>query len=222
MFWRQALAVAAKDLRLEVRGREALNTVLPFAAMTLLAFGFAFGPGRDELQGAAPAFLWLAAFFAGILTLRRAYESETENGALEGIILSPADRAAVYIGKTAAALVVLLALQAAAVGLSAVLFGFRTPPNFALLGAVLFLGSLGLATIGSFFSALAAIARAREALLPLLVLPAVAPLLIAAIGATAAALGVGRGAGGWLRLLIGFDVVALAVCLVVFEHVVEE
>lgn len=222
-FMQQAAAVAKKDLRIEVRGKEALNTVAPFVAMTLISFAFAFGPGRDELQGAAPALLWLSALFAALLAVRRAYEAETETGALEGLVLTPADRAAIYLGKLAALFIVLIALQAISVLLIGALFGFGSGLNLPLLAAGVMLGTLGLAIVGSFYSALAAVSRAREALLPLLVMPVVAPLIIAAVRVTQTALGDGQpGTAGWMRMLIGFDVVSLAVAAVAFEHIVEE
>lgn len=222
-FMRQTVAVAAKDLRIEIRGRESLNLVAPFAAMTLLAFGFAFGPGRSDLQRAAPPLVWLAVLFAALLALRRTYESEAQNGALEGLVLSSADRAAIFLGKLAAVVLVLLALQAMTLTLVALMFGFPRSPDVLLVAVSAVLGSLGIAIVGSFYSALAAIARAREALLPLLVLPVIVPVLIAAIRVSEA--GFGHSVGdvtGWIRLLIGFDVVALAVCTVVFEHLLEE
>ena len=223
LFWRQAAAMAVKDLRLESRGREALNIVAPFAAMTLLAFGFAFGPGREELERAASAFLWLTVLFAGILAVRRTYDAEAQNGALEGLLISSADRAAIFVGKLGALLTVMFSLFLFGVVLVALLFGFAAEPNLGLLAAAGTLGSIGFATIGSFYSALAAVARAREALLPLLVLPLVVPLLIAAIRVTDIAIGATSGpAAGWLRLAIGFDVVSLAACVIGFEYVVEE
>lgn len=223
LFWRQAAAVAMKDLRIEVRARESLNLITPFAAMTLLAFGFAFGPGRTELRQAAAPLIWLAVLFAALLALRRSYEAERQNGALEGLVMAAADRAAIFLGKLAAVALVLFVLQAIALTLVGLLFGFSGAPDIALIAASAVLGSLGLAIIGSFYSAMAAIARAREALLPLLVLPVIVPVLIAAIKVSAAGFGqTVDGVGGWIRLLVAFDVVALAVCTVAFEHLVEE
>src|SRR5438128_9402338 len=97
------LAVARKDLRIEVRGRYGLAAVLPFAVTLLIAFGLSLGPGRTLLQQTAPGLLWLAVLFASVLAFRQAYQSESEDGALEELLLSPVDKAAVFLGKALAA-----------------------------------------------------------------------------------------------------------------------
>src|SRR5438876_7123596 len=96
------LAVARKDLRIEVRGRYGLAAVLPFAGTLLIAFGLSLGPGRTLLQQTAPGLLWLAVLFASVLAFRQAYQAEGEDGAMEGLLLSPIDRAAVFLGKASA------------------------------------------------------------------------------------------------------------------------
>ena len=121
-FLRQATAIAAKDLRIEIRGRHALGTLLPFAATLLVSFGFAFGPGRDMLERTAPGLLWMAVLFAAVMAARRAYQAETEDGALEGLLLAPVDKAAVFLGKAAAVALELLALVVAVLLLVVVLF----------------------------------------------------------------------------------------------------
>ena len=101
-FLRQAGVIARKDLRIEVRGRHAVGTMVPFAATILIAFGFAFGPGRDVLERVAPGLLWMALLFSAVMASRRAYQVETEDGALEGLLLAPIDKATVFVGKTVA------------------------------------------------------------------------------------------------------------------------
>ena len=108
MIVRVARTVAAKDLRIEVRSRAALSAVLPFAATVLLALGFALGPDRLLLQQTAPGLLWLAALFASVELCHRSYLTESANGALEGLLLGPADKGAIYLGKAAAAFLQLL------------------------------------------------------------------------------------------------------------------
>ena len=108
---REVAAIAGKDLRLEVRGRYALGAVLPFAATLLITFGLSLGPGRSLLLQAAPGLLWLAVLFASVLSFRRAYEAESEDGALEGLALAPIDRASIFLGKAAAVVVQLWALD---------------------------------------------------------------------------------------------------------------
>jgi len=118
----QASVIARKDLVIEVRGRHALGTLLPFAATVLIAFGFAFGPGRDVLDRVAPGLLWMAVLFSAVIASRRAYQVETEDGALEGLLLAPIDKAAVFLGKAAAVTLELLALVLAVLVLVVLLF----------------------------------------------------------------------------------------------------
>ena len=120
---RQASALAAKDIRIELRGRFVTHAVLPFAATVLVAFGLALGPDRSLLQHTAPALLWLAVLFASVLSFRRSYELEGEDGALEGLILSAVDPAAVFLGKAAAVVGQLLVLELIVTLLVAGLFG---------------------------------------------------------------------------------------------------
>src|SRR5213593_2721333 len=105
------LAVARKDLRIEVRGRYALGAVLPFAATLLIAFGLSLGPGRTLLRETAPGLLWLAVLFASVLASRRAYEAEAEDGAMEGLLLAPVDKAAVFLGKATGVSAQLIVLE---------------------------------------------------------------------------------------------------------------
>lgn len=222
-FLRQAAAVAAKDLRIEVRGRYALGAVLPFAATLLIAFGLSLGPGHALLQETAPGLLWLAVLFAAVLAARRSYEAEGEDGALEGLLLATIDKAAVFLGKAAAVAVQLFLLEAAVILLVTGLFGLSLGREPAVLVAAFGLGTVGLASVGSLFGMLAESPRAREAVFPLLVLPLATPVLIAGVRATAlATAGRGGEAGSWLGLLVAFDLAIVAAGSVVFGHLLED
>lgn len=219
----QSMAVAAKDLRIEVRGRYALGSVLPFAGTLLVAFGLSLGPGRTLLAQTAPGLLWLAVLFASVLSSRRAYEHEGEDGALEGLLLAPIDKAAVFIGKGIAIALQLLALELAVVLLVSVLFDLSLAAAPLTLAAAFLLGTIGLAAVGSLFGVLAEAPRAREAVFPLLVLPLATPVLIAGVRATALATAGRAGeAGGWLGLLLAFDLVFVSVGTLVFGFLLEE
>jgi heme exporter protein B len=220
---RQTAAVAGKDLRIELRGRYALGAVLPFAGTLLIAFGLSLGPGRTLLQETAPGLLWLAVLFASVLSFRRAYEIEGEDGALEGLAIAPIDKAAVFLGKAAAVALQLVALEAVVVLAVAGLFGLSLGGDPLRLAAAFALGTIGLSAIGSLFGVLSESPRAREAVFPLLVLPLVTPVLVAGVRATALATG-GRGgeAGSWLGLLVAFDLVFLAVGTLVFGQLLED
>jgi heme exporter protein B len=222
-FVRQTGAVAGKDLRIEVRGRYALGAVLPFAATLLVAFGLSLGPGRTVLQQTAPGLLWIAVTFAAVLSSRRAYESEAEDGALEGLLLAPVDKAAVYLGKLAAIAAQLLVLEVLVLALTAALFDLSLTGDVAQLAGGFVLGTLGLAGVGALFGALDVSARAREAVFPLLVLPLVAPVLVAGVKSTALATSARGGeAGGWLGLLVAFDVVIIAAGTLVYGQLLED
>jgi len=215
-------AVARKDIRIEVRGRYGLSAVLPFAATVLIAFGLSLGPGRTLLQQTAPGLLWLCVLFASVLSFRRSYEHEGEDGALEGLLLAPVDKAAVFLGKGIAVVLQLLALEVVVVLLVVVLFGLSLGGVPLLVGAFV-LGTIGLAAIGSLFGVLSESPRAREAVFPLLVLPLATPVLVAGVKATQlATAGRGGQVGSWLGILVAFDLVFVAAGTLVFAHLLED
>jgi heme exporter protein B len=219
---RQAAVIAGKDLRVELRGRHALGTLLPFAATLLVAFGFAFGPGRDVLERTAPGLLWMAVLFAAVMAARRAYQAEAEDGALEGLLLAPVDKAAIFLGKLSAIAVELVALVVAVLLLVVVLFDLTLGSPLALAGAFA-LGSVGLAAVGGLFGVVAEAARTREAVFPMLVLPLATPVLIAGVRATdLAATGRAGEAASWLGLLVAFDLVFVSVGILVFGYLMED
>jgi heme exporter protein B len=219
---RHAATIAAKDVRTEIRAKHALATLLPFAATLLVSFGFAFGPGRDVLLRTAPGLLWMAIMFAAVIAARRAYQIESEDGALEGLLLAPIDKAAVFLGKAAAVALQLLMLVACALVLVVVLFDL-TVRGPLVLAAAFGLGAVGLAAVGSLFGVLAEAARTREALFPTLVLPLVTPVLVAGVRATdLAATGRTDEAIAWLGLLVAFDVVFVSLGVLVFGFLMED
>lgn len=219
---RQAAAIAGKDLRIEVRGRHALGTLLPFAGTLLITFGFAFGPGRDVLERIAPGLLWMAALFSAVMAARRSFQSEGEDGALEGILLAPVDKAAVFVGKATAVALELLALVACVLLLVVALFDLALENPLAL-AAAFGLGCVGLAAVGGLFGVVAEAERTREAVFPMLVLPLVTPVLIAGVRATdLATTGRAGEAASWLGLLVAFDVVFVSLGVLVFGHLMED
>jgi heme exporter protein B len=220
---RQAGTIAAKDLRIELRGRHALGTILPFAATLLIAFGLSIGPGRTLLQQTAPGLLWLAMLFASVLAFQQSYDAEGEDAALQGLLLAPVDKAAVFLGKAAAVAVQLVALWVAVLVLVAALFDVSLGGDAGVVVAACLLGTIGLAAVGSLFGVLTESPRAREAVVPLLVLPLAVPVLLSGVKATSLALvGLGSQAGGWIGLLVAFDVVFLSAGMLVFEHLMED
>lgn len=221
-FARTTVDVLAKDIRLELRGRHALNLLLPFVGATFILMGLALGPGRALLGPATSALIWVALLFAALLGVRRAFEAEYEDGALEGIVLAPADKGAIYLGKVLASSVWLFLLGVAAGLMATVLFGVRVAedPLVALGGLVL--GTLGLSAVACFFAGLVVSARAREAILPLLVLPLVVPVAVGAIRATSPGPAGAVDSASWLSLLAAFDAVFLACGVLLFDTVLED
>jgi heme exporter protein B len=223
MVLRQAAAMAGKDLKLEIRSRFGFGAVLPFAATLLLSFGLSLGPGRSLLEETAPGLLWLAVLFASVLSFRQSYQTESEDGAMEGLLLSPFDRAAIFLGKAVAVAVELLALEVVVLFLVGVMFGLSLAKAPAVLAGAFLLGTLGLSAIGSLFGALTESPRAREAIFPLLVLPLATPVLVAGVKATElAAAGRAGEAVSWLGLLVAFDVTFLSVGSLVFGQLLED
>lgn len=219
-----ALTVARKDLLAELRGRHASVSTLFFAAVVLLLFGFALGPDARRLAEAAPGLLWLAIVFAGLLAVARLHELEAEDGALEQLALFAVPRRALYAGKALAAALAMLVLGAVLTLAVAVLYGLDPGAGWLALAGTVLLGGIGLGAAGTFYAALTVRMRAREVLLPLLMLPACAPLLLAAVRASAAAL-TGDPFGelaSWLQLLAVFDLVMLVAGAAAYGFVLDD
>lgn len=221
---RQARAVLWKDLLAERRTKVNFNAVVAFAAVTLLLAGFALGPDAEALRTAAVGIIWLTILFAGVLAFNRSYQSELETGALEMLLHYPGDRRAIFVGKLAANLAFVLLVELVVVPLAAVLYHVEIVHAVPALAAVLFLGTLGFVTLGTFYAAMASRVRAREVLLPLLLFPMLVPLLLAAVECTRAVLH-GDVMGdwrAWLRVLVAFDAIFLVATLLAFDHVIED
>jgi len=218
------LAVFWKDITIEWRARANFNAVAFLAGLILLLFGFALGPDPEALRSAAAGVIWLTVLFSGVLSFNRSYEQELENGALDTLLLYPGDRRSLFVGKLLANLAFVLAVEAVMIPAAAILYDLpllRAAPALAL---IVMLGTLGFVTLGTFYAAMASRVRAREVLLPLLLFPMLIPILLGAVEATAAALGgnVMGGMGGWVRLLVVFDVIFMTVSFLAFEHVIGE
>jgi heme exporter protein B len=220
---REAAAVAGKDLRVELRGRHGLAAALPFATTLLVSMGLALGPGRELLETAAPALLWIAVLFGAVLASRQAYLVEEEDGALEGLVLSPADRGAIFLGKAAAIAAQLLIIEATVLVAVVLLFDVSIGAAPAALAAGFVLGTLGLAAVGVLFGVVAASSAGRESILPLVVLPLATPVLLAGVRTAELAISGRTGdAGSWLGLLMAFDLVVISIGFLAFGQVLEE
>ncbi len=220
--WRDALVIAGRDLRIERRSRVVTNQVLPFALLVIVLFAFALDPDRGVLDRAAAGLFWLAVLFSALLAIQRSFALEATDEARDGLRLSGLDPAGIFLGKAlavAAQLVVLEVLLAIGV---AVLYGSEMQGPVLLVATAL-LATIGLAAAGTIYGVLAAGLRVRETLLPLLILPVVAPVLLAYNPAWEAGLqGVPGDGWSWLRILGVFAVVYVAVGIAAFGTLLED
>ena len=207
---RLARRLAAKDLLIERRSRVLVNQVLPFSGLVMVVFAFALGTG-GVLEHAAPGLVWLAVLFSSLSTVQRSFGLETADGAMESLRVAGVDPIALFLGKAAALAIELLVLVTVLLGLAVVLYG--TEPRaegIVLLVTTAISATLGLAALGTIYGGLAAGGSGRETLLPLLVLPVAAPVLIGATRGVEAALGTDRTAVSegwpWVGLLLVFAV----------------
>lgn len=217
---RDAALVASRDLRIEARSRVALNQVAPFAVLVLVLFAFALDADQTVLRRTSPGLFWLAVVFSAVLAVQRSMAVEADSG--ESLRLAGLDPAGVFLGKAGAVAVQLLGLQVVLAAGVVVLYG--TELDGALLLAFTCLtATAGLAAAGTVYGVLAAGGRARETLLPLLALPVLAPVVLAATRASEAALA-GAAADGWpwLRLLAVFSVAYVAFGVVAFGALMDE
>ena len=220
---RAAAIIVAKEVRAEFRARELLNTTLIFAFVVVVIFSFAFDPTAAEARRFGPGLLWIALLFAGSLMLQPSFAREHANDTLDALCLAPVSPFAILLGKMAANFVFLTACEVLLLPVFAVLYNVSLLPVLGRLVIVLMLGTFGLTITGTVFSAVAAQARMRELLLPLLLLPVLVPLLLAAVEATAGLLAdVPELQRTWLEILIGFDVIFFTTSWLLSDFLLQE
>jgi heme exporter protein B len=220
--WRDALLVAGKDLRVEARSRVATNQVAPYALVILLLFGFAFDSNRPLLIQAGPGLFWIAVLLCSLLAVQRSFAMETADGARDGLRLSGLDPAGIFLGKAAAVAAILVGLEVL-LGVGVVVLYGTGLHNPLLLVATAVLATVGLGAAGTVYGIMAAGLKVRETLLPLLILPVVAPVLLAATQAWRAALGLSADNGWrWLTLLGCFAAIYLTLGVLGFGTLLEE
>lgn len=220
---RRAWIVLWKDLVRERRSKETLNALFFFALLLLFVFQFSLGSDRDRLTAALPGLLWLGFILSGLVGLGRTFLAERENDCWEGLLLAPGDKSAIYLGKVAGNLLLMFVVEAILLALFGVFFNVDIAVHLPALAAVIGLGTVGFAAVGTLFAAMTAHVRARELLFPVLLLPVQVPVLLGAVKATEAVLA-GEGLDAvahWLKLLGAADVIYLTVGLLTFDAVLE-
>ncbi|HVM57390.1 MAG TPA: heme exporter protein CcmB [Gaiellaceae bacterium] len=204
-------ALARKDLLLELRARDTLPAMLLFVVATFVVFHFALPSGSSDL--AASGLLWVAIVFTALLGLGRAFVPEREQRVLDGLVLAPCDRSAIWLGKGIATLAFLAAAEAVALPVFALFFHGLSAATV----AAVVLADLGICAVGTFLGAMAVATRARDLLLPLLFLPLAIPIVIGGVGASIVA-----SPGRYLAFLALYDAVFALICWASFEYVVTE
>lgn len=215
-------AVVWKDLRAEFRSRELFSAMLIFSLLIILIFNFALELDVKTRQSVTAGVLWSTFAFAGTLGLNRSMAIEKDRGCLDGLLLAPVDRSAIYFGKVISNLVFMLTVEVIVLPVYSVLYNVNLFHPGLLL--VILLGSIGYVSVGTLLSAMSVQTRTRDILLPILLFPVVIPVLLAAVKASG---GILTGAE-WadillpLNLLIAYDIIFIAVAFMVFDNVVEE
>jgi heme exporter protein B len=215
-------AVVWKDLAAELRSRELLSAMLVFALLVILIFNFALELDAKTRANVTSGVLWVTFAFAGTLGLNRSMAIEKDRGCLDGLLLAPVDRSAIYFGKTIGNLVFMLIVEVIVLPVYSLLYNINLINPGLIL--VILLGSLGYVVVGTLLSSMAVQTRTRDVLLPILLFPVILPVFIAAVKASSGFLqGIPmEEISPWLNLLVVYDLIFTAVAFMVFDYVVEE
>jgi heme exporter protein B len=222
-FVRRTWAVVWKDVLVERRSKETVNAVVFFSVLLLFVFEFTLGGDRERLLTLLPGLLWLGVLLAGLLGLGRSFVLERENDCWEALLLTPGDKGAVYLGKLVGNLLLMALVETVVLALFTLFMNVDLGRAMPGLLAVLALGTLGIAAVGTLFGAMTAHVRARELLFPVLLLPVLVPVLLAIVKSTEALLG-GESLGTvshWLQLLVAADVIYVVAGLLTFDVLLE-
>ena len=216
------LAVVWKDVVLETRTKDTVVSVFVFALLVIVVFNFALNPTPQSVGLVAPGILWVAFTFGGVLGLTRTFAVERERGGMQGLLLTPVGRDEIYLGKVLSIFMLMIAVEVVTFPIFAVIYDLPLlAPGFI---PVAVLATVGIAAVGTLFSAMAVNTRAREVMLPLLFLPIAVPVVVAAVEASGPALAADPWGGAlpWLPILAVYDAVFLVVCSLAFGYVVQD
>lgn len=221
-YLRKTWAVCAKDLRAELRGREVFSTMASFSILAVLTFGLAFDLRVPRSEMIAPGVLWVVILFGGVLGLNRSFGAEVDRGTLPAMLLAPVDRSAIYFGKLLANLIFTLATTVVILAVMFFIFDVNMFHPVNVLAVTL--GIIGYVGVGTIFAALSASSRARETMLPILLLPVMVPVFVAGVGLTS---GVVDGKTfeelrQWIGILVAFDLIFVVVAYLLFDLIWED
>jgi heme exporter protein B len=217
-------SIFRKDLLIEFRTKDSLTSMLFFGIVVLVIFNFSLGSLHNTIRPAVPGILWVAFAFSGTLGLNRLFAAEKENGCLQGLLMIPADRGAIYLGKMLASFFFMLIAEAVIFIIGMVLFNLTVWAEIPYLVLVFVVGTLGFTAVGTLLSAISVNTKLREVLLPLMLFPVILPILINAVEATDVILNSSDDAGLKLPLTImsAFTIIFGTISYLLFERVLEE
>ena len=221
---KQILAILRKDILLELRSKDIIVSMSVFAFIVVIVFNFTFDPTTQQIKNSAPGILWVALLFSGNIGLSRAFAREQENSMMQGMLLCPVDRSLIYVAKVIGNVIFMTFVQLIILPVMVILLDLSIGKVLPQLLVVLFLGTLGFAGIGTLFSTISANTKSREVMLPILLFPVSVPVILSATKSTAYLIS-GQDIGqslSWIKLLIGFDVIFLVICFLLYEYVIEE
>lgn len=218
-----AWTIASKDLKNELKSKQTIGMMLIFSSLVILVFSFAFDPTNNTVKAVIPGLIWVITVFSGVLGLNRSFISEHDNDSLTGLLVAPIDPVSIYLGKVVANFILVLAVQVISIPVLFILFNYSFHGSLGWFLLDILFGTLGFIIIGTFLAALAANAKNSEMLLPVLLLPLLSPLMIAAVQATRIILG-NEGledAISWIQLIVAYDLLFFAASFFLFEFIME-
>jgi heme exporter protein B len=220
----QIKAIVLKDLVTELKTKELFSSMFIFALLVIIIFIFSVDLSIVKANEVGPGVLWVAFLFAGTMGLNRSFMLEKENGCLEGLILTPADRTAIYFGKLISNLIFLLVMELFILPLFMIFFNIDLISFIGPLLVVIFMGTLGFCAIGTLLSSLSSNLKTREIMLPILLYPVIVPVVIAVVRMTGQVLA-GESLGtmmNWVGLTLAFDIIFIGVSILTIDHILEE
>ena len=224
LYLSQIKAIVLKDLVTELKTRELFSSMFIFALLVIIIFIFSVDLSIVKANEVGPGILWVAFLFAGTMGLNRSFMLEKENGCLEGLILTPADRTAIYFGKLISNLIFLLVMELFILPLFMIFFNIDLISFIGPLLVVIFMGTLGFCAIGTLLSSLSSNLKTREIMLPILLYPVIVPVVIAVVRMTGQILA-GESLGtmmNWVGLTLAFDIIFIGVSILTIDHILEE
>lgn len=221
---RDALTIAGKDLRNELRSKQTIGMMLVFSALVILIFSFAFDLTNQMVKAVIPGLIWVVTIFAGIFGLNKSFVSERENESIAGLRIAPIDLLSIYIGKVMTNFVLVGIVQVVTIPLLFLFLDYRFNASYFWFIFVLFCGTFGFVMIGTFLAALAANGKNSEMLLPVLLLPLITPLMIGAVQATTVIVNNEElnNLFSWLKFMAAYDLLFAAACFLLFDYILED